>query len=135
MGPLGNVMFVCNKNNGISFLMQFFKKMHDLDTCFRIESTGRLVREKDRRMIYKRAGDGDTLALTAGKLVWTVHYAVAKLDLCKCRLGLIVTLASPHSGVNKRELDIMECRCSRQEIKRLEYKADFLAADPCEFVV
>ena len=45
----------------------------------RVEVTGRLVGEQDRRVVHQRARDGDALALTAGQLVRPVIHAVAEL--------------------------------------------------------
>ena len=42
----------------------------NLDACFgfNVERTGRLVEDEDRRILEDCAGNGDTLAFTAGEL-------------------------------------------------------------------
>ena len=49
-----------------------------------VERTGRLIREKNFRIVYHSAHDSDTLCLAAGKLVriFLLHFLI-KPDLCK----------------------------------------------------
>ena len=42
-------------------------EVHDLDREFRIQITGRLIREQDLRFIDQRARERDSLLLTAGQ--------------------------------------------------------------------
>ncbi len=47
---------------------QFVERLLHLAFRFRIERGGRLVEQKDRRVLQEGAGDGDALLLAAGKL-------------------------------------------------------------------
>jgi len=65
------------RNHNDEFIFcNFFKKIHNLDASFRVERTGRLVRENNTRVINKSASDGDALHLSAGKLTWELIYMI-----------------------------------------------------------
>src|SRR5436190_24218482 len=86
-------------------------------------------------MIHERTSDRDTLSLSTGKLVRSVHHTIAKLDGCQCCLGLIVTFSGTHAGVDQRKLDVMQRRCTSKKIEGLKYESYFLISDACELVI
>ena len=57
------------------------EQRHDFRAGFGIEISRRLVREQDGRLVHQRAGDGDALALAAGKFVGLVMNAVGQADV------------------------------------------------------
>ena len=58
----------------------------------RIEIAGRLVGDDERRVGDERAGDGDTLFLSAGQLARQMFCAVAEADNFERSLDLFATL-------------------------------------------
>src|ERR1043166_2677720 len=86
-------------------------------------------------MINKSAGDGDALALSAGKLVWPMRYTIAKLDRRERGLRHFVTFGGTDAGIDQRKLDVVKCSRACKQIKCLKDKPDFLIANPCELVV
>ena len=75
-----------------------------------------------------RADGGDELSVTGG---------VESEDLAHLNGGglTVATATSSVTGTqqnNERQRDVVHCRRSLNQIKRLEYEADILAANPCE---
>ena len=65
----GNGAVVGNHDNGVSFRIELLKKVQHLSAGFRIQSTGRLVSQNQRRFPGQSSGNGDPLLLAAGKLI------------------------------------------------------------------
>jgi hypothetical protein len=61
----GDVGLVGDEHDGVAGGVEPLEDGHDLDPRLRVEVSGGLVREQDRRIVDERAGDGDALALTA----------------------------------------------------------------------
>ena len=77
----GDVPLVRDENDGVAALVKVLEQRHDFFAGFGIEIAGRFVRQNDRRIVHQRAGDGDALALAAGKLVGLVMNAIAQADV------------------------------------------------------
>src|SRR5438874_5503515 len=60
-----NVGLVRDDDDGVAVLIKIFEQLHDLFAGLRIEVTGRFIRQNYRRIVYQRASDCDSLALTA----------------------------------------------------------------------
>src|SRR5438874_13614852 len=65
---LRETLVVRNHANRGAALMKFAEQMHHSFAIMRIEVTGRLVREQNRRSASERAGDRNTLLLPTGEL-------------------------------------------------------------------
>src|SRR5688500_5492853 len=48
--------------------------------CFAVERAGWLVAHDDGRIVKERAGNGDTLLLTAGQLAWLVVHTLGHAE-------------------------------------------------------
>ena len=59
------------------------KQVHDLTACFSIKSTCGLVCKENFRVIDQRAGNGNSLHLTAGHLIGTLFKLISQAYLCK----------------------------------------------------
>ena len=75
MGVCRDVGLVGDDNDRVPRLVKTSEDAHDFRAGLRVEVPGRLVREKDRRIVDERPGDGDALALAAGQLVRPVRRA------------------------------------------------------------
>ncbi len=60
--------------------VQFLQQVHHRLAALRIQVAGRLVGEQDQRFAGDRAGDRDTLLLTAGELAGQMFRAVRHAD-------------------------------------------------------
>ncbi len=63
-----------------SVFRYLFEDIHDLNAGFRIKCTGRLIGKDDVGIGDQSSCDGDSLTLTAGKLVGFLVYLVVKSD-------------------------------------------------------
>ena len=63
---------MCHKNDGLSFLIQFDKNIHNLETCLAVEIAGGFIAEQNLRVIDQCPGNCDPLLLTPGKLIGAV---------------------------------------------------------------
>lgn len=95
----------------------------------RIECAGRLVGQNDLRIIHQRARDGNTLLLTARKLIGMVVGAVGQAHRRESPHGFFAPVVSRSVGVEKRQLYIFQCAGASQQIKLLEHKTDLLVPD------
>src|SRR3546814_3347695 len=76
-----------------AFRIQGLEHLHHFLAMMGVEVAGRLVRQDQFRLGDERAGDGDTLLLTAGKLARPVPGAVANADLVHHLVGAALALA------------------------------------------
>ncbi len=80
-GMPGDVLLMCNNNDGVAFPPEFFKQRHDFLAGLGIEVACRFVGQQEGRFVDQGAGDGHALALAAGKFVGFVMNAVGQADL------------------------------------------------------
>lgn len=74
-----DVVLVSDYDNRVPFLVQALEEVHDFHACVRVERSGWLVGEEDRRMIDKSTSNGHALTLTAGQFIRPVQYAIGKV--------------------------------------------------------
>src|SRR5580765_592017 len=79
VSPCRDIRLVSDKDDRISFFVQFLKEEHYFHTCLCIQCTGRFVGQKYRGMVYEGASNSNTLTLSSRKLIWPMHHPVAKL--------------------------------------------------------
>ena len=68
VGKLGEARIVRDHADGGAVLVQFFQQLHDRFAVAGVEVSGRLIGQQDGGRPSQRAGDSDTLLLTAGEL-------------------------------------------------------------------
>ncbi len=136
---LGDVHLVRDEDDGDAALaIELLEDVHDLDARARIEVSGRLVGEDDRRLVDERARDRDALLLTARQLVRKVVKALAEADDLERLHGAAVTLGRLHlrpAVVEQGQLDVVERRGPRQQVEALEHEPDLLVADDGQLVL
>src|ERR1039458_9967859 len=105
-------------------------------TCVSASSaTWRGSFRSDGRFVDQGGGNGHALALTAGKFVGLVMYAVGQTDLRERVERDLAALLRGHAGVNQRQFDVVQRIRARQQVEGLEDKPDFAVADFGELVV
>ena len=102
--------------------------VHDLGRVGRVQISGRLVGEQNRRSIYQSPRDRDALLLSAGKLVGMVRLTAVEAEHLHQVLGASLARSAPR-GVKQRQLDIFQCAGACQQIEILEYESYFAAAN------
>ena len=104
------------------------EQVHDLNARFGIERAGGLVCQQDLGVVDKRAGDGDALHLTAGKLAGALVDVVAEADLLQRLDGTLLALLRGDAGKRQGELDVGEYALMGDEVVALEHEADAVVA-------
>ena len=114
--------------------MQLVDDFHHIFTAGGIQCTGRFVGKDDFSAIHQRAGDGDTLLLTAGKLSGFVAFFAFQTQILQKLLRTHGTLFAPHAHINSRQSDIIPCRQRTQQVIALEDKAETFSAQCSQLV-
>src|SRR6185436_14160344 len=131
----GDIGLVRHDDDRLSVSVQLVEQGEDLDARLRIEITGRLVGEQDRRIRDERARDRDPLALTARELVRQVIRAVGETDALEHALGLGLALREAQPAVDQRLHDVLQRVRTRQQVEALKDEADLLITDVGELVL
>src|SRR6266542_4313545 len=130
-----DIPFVRYEDDRVTALIQTLEQIHDLFAGFRIEITGRLVGQNNRRPVDERTRDGDALTLTAGKLIGFVMHAIAEADVCQHLRRTFHATFGLDTRINERQLDVAQRCRSREKVERLKHEADLAIANGRELVV
>ena len=125
--PVGEariVFGVCHHNNGGSFFVQFGQELHHFGSVFGVQVTGRLIGKDDFRIRNNGTGDGDTLLLTSGKLLWKVVGSVADVHALQDVIDHLLALACLHFEIGKRQLHVFKDIQFVDQIETLEHETD-----------
>ena len=131
----GDLFFVRDHDDGVALLRKRFEQRHDLLTGPGVEIARGFVGQNDGWIRHQRAGDGDTLALSAGEFVRLVMDTVGQSDLRQRLQGRFLAFLVGQAGVNQWQFHVAQRIGARQQVERLENKADFLVPDPRKLVV
>ena len=108
VSEFGDVGLVRDHDDGIALGVKFVEERHDLVTGLGVEVSRGLVGEDDGRMVDEGAGDGDTLALTTGQLIWFVHHTGTKVDGFKYSFGSGSAFGGGGAVVDQGQLDVVQ---------------------------
>ena len=111
------------------------QQVHDLGTHLGVQVTRRLVGKEYLGVADDGAGDGDTLALTAGELCGAVLHAVRETYALYHLLGETQAFATAHATIDERYLHVVQYVERRDEMEALEHEAQRLVPQLSEFVV
>src|SRR5690606_4368281 len=99
---------------------------------FRIEVSGRLIRQQNRGIAGYGSGDSHALLLTTRQLRWEMLGPVRHIDFLKRILDhLPALLLVKIAAIGQRQLNIFLHVQITYKIEGLKDKADFLVADSC----
>ena len=102
--------------------VQGLEDRDDLLGRLRIQVAGRLVGQKQIRLVDQRPRNRDALLLAAGQLGRRVTHAIRQAD---CFERLPPEAANRRAlGIQQRQFDVLERARPRQQMKRLEDEAD-----------
>ena len=114
-------------NKGFTaFIRQLKEEVKDLATVAGIQITCGLIRKDEIGIVRKSAGNGNTLLLTAGKLIGEVVQTVAEAHTSQERFHLLRSLAP---GNSRCEGGILQRSQLRHEHVILEDKAHGLVTE------
>ncbi len=135
-GLLGLRLVVGYHYDGAAVLLvELVEQVHDLDTHLGVQITGRLIGEDDVGVTYDRAGDGYTLALTAGELRREVAHTVAQADLLKYGLGQLATLRGRDLAIEQGKLHVVQHVQGIDQVEALEDEAQLLVTEGGQLLV
>ena len=121
---IGDLWFVRHEDHRQSALaVQALEDAHDLSAGARVESTRRLVRQNDRRLVDQGAGDRDTLLLSTGQFRRLVVSSIGKPDCVERRQSARSAIA--YTRVDHRQLNLLDRWGPGQKIELLEDEPDF----------
>jgi hypothetical protein len=105
------------------------RQLHHRFAVFRVEVTGRFVRQQDRRLAGDGAGHGDALLLTARELRRQVLGAMRHADALERGVGALAALGRLHAAIDQRQLDVLEHGEVANQVEALEDEPDLAVAD------
>ena len=124
VGTGGNIALVSDEHDGVAGCLQPVKQAHDFISGRRVEIAGRLVSEKDLRVIGQRPHDRNALLLAAGKPRRAVTEAGAEPDPLQQRSGLVAGGAARHAGDHLRQHHVFQRRKLGQQVMELVNEAE-----------
>src|SRR5262245_30986238 len=104
---LRQLVLVRDEDDGVPTAVQIVHQRQDLVTGLRVEVSGRLVGEQDRRLVDERARDRHALALSAGHLVRPVMLARPEPDGLERSLGARLPLLARQPRIDEGQLDVL----------------------------
>ena len=107
-----------------AFSRNLADEIHDLLRGHCIKCAGGLVCKEDFGIINKGSRNSNSLALTAGKLVWTLVILTAKTYSVKSVFSLLDSLSFTHTCDGEGKLNVAENGLVGNEVIALENEAD-----------
>src|SRR5215213_277431 len=86
-------------------------------------------------MIHERAGNSDTLSLTARELVGLVRHTLSQVHGVERFLRHFMSLRRANTTVNQRQLNVVKRSSAREQVECLKNETDFLVANASKLVV
>ena len=106
------------------FLVQFVQQVHYLLPVFAVQITGRLIGKDQFRVGHYGAGNGDTLLLAAGQLLWEMLFAVYDSHSFHRFLHFLFPFGSRNTHIKQRKFYIFVHVQFVDQIKTLEDETD-----------
>ena len=134
LGLHGNGVIVGDEHHGIALPVQLLQHFQYLTAGVAVQCAGGLVGQNDSRTACQCPRDGNTLLLTAGKLVGLVPELIAKAHLFQCSGGTAAALPARHPGIHQRNLHVFHQAELGQQVILLKDEAQQLVADLGQFI-
>ena len=117
-----------------AFAMQVLQQLHHRFAVARVEVSGRLVGQQDRRLPAQRARHGDALLLTARELRRIVPHAMRHADAFQRLHHPRLAIRRWHPlPIGQRQFDVLINRQIANQIETLEDETDLLIANARSF--
>ena len=133
-GEIGDVVFVCDQDDGDALAVELLQQGHDLDAGVGVEGAGRLVGQNQLRIIDQRAGDGYPLLLPPRELRRVMVHALRESYLRQALFGVPFPLAGRHAAIEQGQSDVVQGGSSRQQVEMLEDEAELAVAYSGQFI-
>ena len=106
----------------------FLEKVHDLNRCLGVQSSGGLVGQEDLGIVYQGARDGYALHLSAGHLVGLLVGLLPEADFFQGVQSHLPALVSGDAADRQCQLDVLQDSLVGDQVVGLEDKADRVVA-------
>ena len=122
--PVYYILRMCYHEDRRSGIVDLLQKLHDPVRCVRVQVSGRLVSDQNRRVVYYRSRDRNTLLFT-GRQFLRISVALVSdpYELEDLRDSLL-NRAAPHVEDLHSKSDVLEHRLLREQTEVLEHHAD-----------
>src|ERR1051325_3035456 len=105
IGMLGDVRFMGDQYDCMAGSVKFRKKRHNLVSSLRIEISGGLVGEQNRRVVHQRASNGCSLALAAGKFIRFMIHPAFQINRSQSAFCALDSLLGGSAAIDQRQFD------------------------------
>ena len=113
----------------MSLFIKVIENLHDFAGRHGVKIAGRFVGEKDVRIGNQRAGDGDTLQLSAGQFLRMVAEALAEAKLFRENFRFLQTDGLRNTAVNQWQRDVFDDIQVVEQIELLEDETDVFVTE------
>ena len=117
---------------GAAFGAQREEQIHDLLAGVRIEITGGLIRQDNRRTVDQRAGDGHPLLFAAGQFRGPMVHAFTETDAFQKGAPTVSRLVARNARHAGGQANIFQRGHFRKQMVGLEHETDFDIAQLCQ---
>src|SRR4029077_19080141 len=100
MRELSDVVLVRDQYDGVSLLLKTVEQSNDFSAGLRVKIPGGFVGKNDGWTVHQRTGNRHPLPLSAGKLIWLMHHALAHADRNQNLLGPFRTFGGRQASIN-----------------------------------
>src|SRR3984885_5626229 len=120
---IDEVQVVTGDHHRHADVVEALEELHDLEREVRIEITGGLIGDEQRRLADDGAGDADALLLAGRQLERQVALLAEESDLIERRAHALVDLAPGHARDDERQGDVVGDRPVEEQLVILEHDA------------
>ena len=117
-----------------SFIVQALKQFHNLFSRSTVQCAGRLIRQKDLRLVNQCSGNRYSLFLPTGKLIRLKIHSVFQSYTGQCLQCPFPPLFFRNSRISQWQFHIFQCSLSRQQLKVLENKPNLFQSQIRHFI-
>ena len=132
---LRDVRLMSDNDDCVAGFVKAFEELHNIVAGVAIKISRRLVGQQDGGIGYEGARHRHALALAAGQLIRFVIHPVAQSDEFEHFRRAAMRLRPGLAAVKKRQLNVFEGACARQQVECLKNKSNLLIAHPCQFII
>ena len=130
IGDVEDAVIVRDQQDRDALVVELLEERHHVHRSSAVEVTSGLVGQYDGGLVHECPRDRYTLLLSARELAWLVVSAVAQAHSLERSDGAAArVLYAARVVVEERELDVVDCRCSGEQVVALEDESYAVVSD------
>ena len=102
----------------------FLQQIHDLHAGFAVQRAGGLVCQQNIRIVYQSSGNGHTLHLSTGHLIWLLMELITQAHILQSLHSPLAALTMRNAGNGQSQFHIGKYRLVGNQIIALKHKAN-----------